>query len=120
MFRFFVGGIFVVTVDFGVYFFLKLILPLDVSKGFSFICAGAVGYVLNKYWTFKFAQASYIEMGRYAFINLMSLVVNVVINRQILNAWPGAILVALSAATAVTSIFTFVCFKWWVFRKAEA
>ena len=84
--RFLVGGAFVVSIDFGVYYLLKHIFPLDVSKGISFICAGAVGYVLNKYWTFKFAQASNIEMGRYALINLMSLVVNVVINRQILDA----------------------------------
>jgi lysophospholipase L1-like esterase len=30
--------------------------------------------------------------------------------------WPGAVWVALFIATTITSLFTFVFFKWWVFR----
>jgi putative flippase GtrA len=41
---------------------------------------------------------------------------NVLINQGILSLWQGAIWAALIIATTLTSLFTFVFFKWWVFR----
>jgi putative flippase GtrA len=74
------------------------------------------GYAINKYWTFKHKQPSYAEVGRYTFINFLALGVNVSTNQSILGLWPGAVWPALGFATAVTSLLTFICFKWWVFK----
>jgi len=116
MIRFLIAGSLINATDFSVYYVLFHFLPFGLSKGISFTCAGIVGYVLNKYWTFKHNQASYAEVGRYAFINVLALGINVLTNQSILNVWPRAVWVALIIATIVTGLFTFVCFKWWVFR----
>ena len=114
--RFLIAGTTVNATDFSVYFILFHFLPFSISKGISFTCAGIVGYLLLKYWTFKRNQASYVEIGRYALINFLALGINVLTNRSILERWPGAVWVALIIATALTGLFTFICFKWWVFR----
>lgn len=114
--RFLIAGTFVVATDFSVYYVLLRFLSVSTAKGLSFACAGIVGYILNKYWTFKHSQPSYAEIVRYAFINFLALGINVVTNRSILHVRPGAVLLALIIATTITSVFTFVCFKWWVFR----
>ncbi|MBF0385476.1 MAG: GtrA family protein [Candidatus Omnitrophica bacterium] len=116
IFRFLIAGTVVNATDFSIYYLLFHYLSLSISKGISFTCAGIVGYLLNKYWTFKFNQPSYAEGGRYLLINFLALGINVLINQILLSLWPGAVFVALVIATIVTSLFTFVCFKWWVFR----
>jgi len=110
------AGPLVGAIDFGVYYLLIRFAPFSLAKGISFTCAGIAAYLLNKYWTFSRNETSYAEIGRYAFINFLALGINVVTNQSILNAWPGAVLLALLIATTVTSVFTFICFKWWVFR----
>jgi len=114
--RFLIAGAIAGVVDFSAYFFLFHFLPFSVSKAISFTCAGIVGYLFYKYWTFKHKQASYAEVSRYALINFLALGINVLTNQHILNVWPGAVFVALVIATTLTSLFTFICFKWWVFR----
>src|SRR3989338_160434 len=110
--RFFIAGTIVNATDVGIYYFLLHFLSFSASKGISFICAGIVGYLLNKHWTFKYHQPSYAEAGRYILINSLALGINVLTNQSILNLWPGAIWAALVIATALTSLFIFVCFKW--------
>lgn len=114
--RYFVAGSFVVATDMGIYFFLIGFLPFYVSKGISFTCAGILGYVLNKYWTFQQAQRSYTEVGRYAVTNISALGFNVLTNQGILVLRAGAVGLALVTATALTSLLTYACFKWWVFK----
>ncbi len=116
--RFLIAGAMINGTDFSVYFILFHFLPYSLSKGLSFSCAGIVGYLLCKYWIFKRNRLSYAEMGRYALVNLLALGINVLTNQAILNIWPGTVLVALLTATALTGLFTFVCFKWWVFRTS--
>lgn len=118
MVRFLIAGAVITATDFGIYYLLFHFLPFSVSKGISFTCAGIVGYLLNKYWTFQRNQPSYSEIGRYALINFLALGVNVLTNQGILNARPGAVLLALVIATALTSALTFAGFKWWVFRAS--
>ena len=50
------------------------------------------------------------------FINTLALGINVFINHRILTHWHGTVFVALIIATSLTGLFTFVSFKWWVFR----
>ncbi len=114
--RFLIAGATINAVDFSIYYALFHFLPFSVAKGISFTCAGIVGYLLNKYWTFKHNRTSYAEIGRYALINFLALGINVLTNQSVLNLWPGAIWAALIIATILTGLFTFVCFKWWVFR----
>ncbi|MCX5699096.1 MAG: GtrA family protein [Candidatus Omnitrophica bacterium] len=115
--RFLTAGAIVNAADFSIYYILFHFLPFSLAKGISFTCAGIVGYLLVKFWTFKHNQpSSYSEVGRYALINSLALGINVLVNQSILNAWPGAVWLALIIATALTGLFTFACFKWWVFR----
>ena len=114
--RFLIAGAMINGTDFSVYFILFHVLSYSLSKGLSFSCAGIVGYLLCKYWIFKRNRLSYAEMGRYALVNLLALGINVLTNQAILNVWPGAVLAALLVATVLTGLFTFVCFKWWVFK----
>jgi putative flippase GtrA len=114
--RFIFAGTIVNVTDFSVYFILFHFLPFSLSKGISFTCGGIVGYLINKYWTFKINQPSYAEMGRYAIINFLALGINVLTNQLILSLWPGAVWPALIFATALTGLLTFICFKLWVFK----
>ena len=117
--RFLFAGTIVNATDFSIYYVLFHFFPFSVSKGISFTCAGILGYLLMKYWIFKRNQASFAEVGRYAFINSLALGVNVFTNHSILKLWHGNVFLALIIATVVTGLFTFVCFKWWVFRVKE-
>jgi uncharacterized protein (DUF2062 family)/putative flippase GtrA len=117
--RFLIAGAIVNAIDLWVYFLLFQFLSVSIAKGISFTCAGIAGYLLNKYWTFDRRQRSYAEVGRYALINLLALGINVLTNRGVLHAWPGAIWPALITATALTSLLTFILFKWWVFRPGH-
>ncbi len=114
--RFLISGAMINGTDFCVYFILFHFLPYSLSKGISFICAGVVGYLLCKCWIFKRNRMSYAEMGRYALVNFLALGMNVFTNQTILNVWPGSILAALLIATMLTGLFTFIFFKWCVFR----
>lgn len=116
IFRFLIAGILVTTVDVVIYYLLFHFLPFSLSKGISFTCAGVVGYVINKYWTFKQVQASYAEVRRFILINFLALGVNVFINQIVLYWQPGAVYLALTITTVFTSILIFICFKWWVYK----
>ena len=115
--RFSIAGTFVGATDFGIYYLLIHFLSFGFSKGISFTCAGIVAYVFNKYWIFQRNRpASYVEVGRYVIANVLALGINIIINQSILTVWPGAVLAALIIASMLTALFTFICFKWWVFR----
>ncbi|MCX5700443.1 MAG: GtrA family protein [Candidatus Omnitrophica bacterium] len=115
--RFLIAGTIINATDFSIYYILFHFLSFSISKGISFICAGIIGYLLNKFWTFKHNKpSSYAEVGQYALINFLALGINVLTNQSILNAWPRAVWVALIIATIITGLFTYICFKWWVFR----
>jgi len=118
MLRFCVAGGIVTATDFGIYYILFHFLSYNLAKGISFTTAGIVGYLLCKYWTFKSHRPSFVEVVRYAFINGVALGINVYINHHFLSMWPGAILQALIIATSLTGLFTFVFFKWWVFKPS--
>ena len=114
--RYFIAGALTNAIDFSIYFLLINVLSYNISKAISFTCAGIVGYLFNKYWAFERCQTSYAEGGRYAFISVLALGINIVTNRSILNIWPEQMLLGLVIASMATGLFTFICFKWWVFR----
>ena len=114
--RFLLAGSVINLTDYAVYLFLVRSLSFTVSKAISFTCAGITGYVINKYWIFKYGPPSYAEVGRYALINSVALGVNVATNQIILSLSPGAVVLAMVSASVLAGILTFVCFKWWVFK----
>ncbi|MCK9604159.1 MAG: GtrA family protein [Candidatus Omnitrophica bacterium] len=115
--RFIIAGTIVNATDFSIYYILFHFLSFNISKGISFACAGIVGYFLIKFFTFKNDKPlSYGEVGQYVLINSSALGINVFTNHTILRVWPGAIFLALIIATILTGLFTYACFKWWVFR----
>ncbi len=118
--RFLISGTTVNAIDFSVYYVLFHFLPFSISKGISFICAGIIGYFLIKFWTFKHKKPlSFAEVGQYVLINSFALGINVLTNQSILKFCPGRVLLALIIATVVTGLFTYICFKWWVFRALK-
>jgi len=119
--RFLIAGTIVNATDFSIYYILFHFLPYGVSKGISFMCAGIAGYFLIKFFTFKQHNKplSFAEVGQYALINSLALGINVLTNQSILRVSHGAVLLALITATIITGLFTFVCFKWWVFRTLK-
>ena len=116
--RFSVAGMIVTVTDFSIYYFLFHFLSFSLAKGISFTCAGILGYLLYKYWTFKHHQPSYSEVVRYTLVSLLALEVNVFTNQSVLNVRADPVYIALGIATVVTSLVTFVGFKWWVFRTS--
>jgi putative flippase GtrA len=113
--RFLMAGVIVNAVDFSIYYALYHFMFFSIAKTISFTCAGVVGYLLNKHWTFEMIQPSYAEAGRYLFVNVVALGCNVLTNQLVLSFWHGAIFPALIIASLATGSLTFVCFKWWVF-----
>ena len=117
--RFLISGTIVNATDFSIYYILFHFLPYSVAKGISFTCAGFVGYFLIKFFTFKQNKPlSYVEVGQYALINFLALGINILTNQTILRLWHGRVFLALIVATILTGLFTFTCFKWWVFRNS--
>ncbi len=115
--RFLIAGTFAGATDFGIYFSLIHFLSFSLAKGVSFTSAGIVAYLLNKHWVFQHSlPSSYSVVGRYWIINFLALEINIIINQSILDLWPGAVFWAVSIASMLTGLLTFVCFKWWVFR----
>jgi putative flippase GtrA len=114
--RFFIAGSVITATDFSIYYVLFHFFSYSVAKGISFTSAGIVGYLLSKFWIFKNDRLSFSEAIRYGFINLTALGINVSVNYYILSQRTGAVLAALIITTSLTALFTFVSFKWWVFR----
>ena len=117
--RFCVVSMMAGTTDFSFYYLSKMFLPVDISKGISFISAGIVGYFFNKYWTFSKSRRSRSETFRYVIAGLLLLAFNISANRGILLLWPGAIFPAVVAASLSTTLVSFVLKKVWVFKKVK-
>ncbi len=117
--RFLIAGVLINAIDFGVYYLLLHFFPYGLSKAVSFTCAGVVGYLLSKFLIFRHNQPSAGEIGRYVLINFLALGLNVLLNQSVLSVWRGSFSLAWIVATLSTGLFTFVCFKWWVFRVVK-
>ena len=117
--RFCIAGTIVNATDFSIYFILFHFFSYNISKAISFTCAGIVGYLLYKFWTFKEDQSSFSEIIRYIIANFLALGINVFINLFILSIWPKQVLGALIIATAITGLFAYILFKCWVFKLSS-
>lgn len=116
IFKFSLTGMIVVGVDMGVYSLLIHFLPYTIAKGISFTCGGVVAYFLNKHWTFAQKEKSNSEVSRFIIANGCALVVNVGTNNLILAVNSENVFIALITATSITAVFSYVIFKFWVFK----
>ncbi|MFH1061920.1 MAG: GtrA family protein [Candidatus Omnitrophota bacterium] len=115
--KFSISGMLAVAADFSIYYLLIGFLPSAIAKGISFTCGGIVAYLLNKYWTFKQKEKSAPEIFRFVLANSLALGLNIGSNEAVLYIDRQAVFLALSTATAITAIFTFIVFKFWVFKS---
>ncbi len=115
--RFLFGGGSAVVVDYIIYQLLMLAsLSQDISKALSFICGAAVGFVINKLWTFESAIFSKNEVLRYVILYSCTAIINAVVNRFTLKITALEML-AFLCATGVSTILNFLGQKFFVFRK---
>ncbi|MBP9854585.1 MAG: GtrA family protein [Candidatus Omnitrophica bacterium] len=114
--RFLFSGFIATAVDFAIYYLGLNFFPTVVAKGISFVCGGIVLYFLNKYWTFKQEDKSYTEVVRFIIGEVLAFIVNIGINELMLRL-SASVFLALVVATAVTTVFTFILFKYWVFSS---
>jgi putative flippase GtrA len=121
--RFLVVGTLSVLVDFGVYSALATGAGLAVSlaKAISYLAGVAVGFVLNKRWTFESSGRSWQEATTYFALYAVTLGVNVGCNRLVLT-WAGADHrpLAFVAATGVTTVLNFIGMRLVTFRQGIA
>ena len=121
---FFVIGCSSLIIDWGVYFFLFFgigIEPLN-SKIVSFAAGAMSGFVFNGILTFK-SQINFIRLMQYIALYTVSLALNTltfgaVLSRNIFSEKFGS-LIALIAATFVSSTLNFLGMRKWVFRMKK-
>jgi putative flippase GtrA len=118
--RFLVIGSSCVLVDLGIYGLLasQFGLRLDVAKAISYWAGVVVGFIGNKFWTFRSPQKSLREPLGYFALNCVSMVANIGCNRAVLIILgPNAIAPAFLFATGVTTCMNFVGMRFLVFRR---
>jgi putative flippase GtrA len=113
--RFLVAGFGAVSTDLATYYILLNFLNTDIAKGISFLLGTIVAFVINKYWTFEKTEKSYQQIVQFSVLYTLTLGVNVVINKFILDIF-GTTLLAFLIATGVSTVLNFIGQKWWVFR----
>jgi putative flippase GtrA len=113
--RFLVAGMSAVGTDLATYYLLLNFLNTDSAKAISFFLGTIVAFIINKYWTFEKHDKSYIEIMKFGALYSLTLGVNVITNKIILDNFSITIL-AFLIATGVSTVLNFIGQKWWVFR----
>ena len=113
--RFLVAGLSAVGTDMLVYYLLLTLLSSDVSKGISFFTGTVVAFIINKYWTFKKPKKSYKEVIQFGALYSLTLGLNVMTNKIVLD-YTSLVLLSFLIATGVSTVLNFVGQKWWVFK----
>lgn len=117
--RFLVGGGSAVIVDFILYRVLVHFgVDLSASKAISYVAGAAVGFVLNKFWTFECKKLSITEVLRYILLYACSAVANTVVNLVVMGVTSITIF-AFLCATGVSTIINFLGQKFFVFRQVD-
>lgn len=115
--RFLFGGGSAVVVDYLTYrLFMACGIGMDVAKGSSFICGAAVGFVINKLWTFESKRFSKGEVLRYVVLYACTATINALVNKAALAVLPAQ-LFGFLCATGVSTVLNFLGQKYFVFRK---
>jgi putative flippase GtrA len=118
--RFLVIGVSCVFVDLGIYRILvvQFGLRVDVAKAISYWGGVVVGFIGNKFWTFRSQQKSLREPLSYFALYCVTMVANIGCNRAVLSILgPNATGLAFLFATGVTTCLNFIGMRFLVFRR---
>jgi gtrA family protein len=114
--KFLVGGGTAVIVDFFTYkIFMVLGLERTIAKTLSFICGSIVGFIINKYWTFKSPKFQIKEILKYTVLYILTAFINSQVNKYTLLLF-GNEMFAFLCATGVSTILNFLGQKFLIFR----
>ena len=114
--KFLVGGGTAVIVDFFTYkIFMMLGLERTIAKTLSFICGSIVGFIINKYWTFKSPKFQIKEILKYTVLYILTALINSQVNKYTLLLF-GNEMFAFLCATGVSTILNFLGQKFLIFR----
>lgn len=113
--KFLVAGLSAVGTDLGIYYLLLNFLDSYIAKGISFLAGTVVAFIINKYWTFEKKEKSYIEIIRFAILYSITLGVNVLTNKLVLDN-SGIVMLSFIIATGVSTVLNFIGQKFWVFK----
>lgn len=116
MLKFGVGGGSAVLTDLAGYLVLKNMTHVSLAKGISFVMGSAVGFVINKLWTFESRQFSWGEIIKYILLYAFSATINAIVNKEILDV-SGSVMFGFLMATGVSTIINFLGQKFFVFKK---
>ena len=117
--RFLIGGGTAVVVDFLAYkVLLHFQVSITVSKTVSYICGAAVGFVINKFWTFESNSKKTIirEIPLYIVLYTITAFANTLTNSAVIYLFKNKGL-AFLCATGVSTVLNFLGQKYFVFRK---
>jgi putative flippase GtrA len=113
--RFLVVGISAVTIDLTTYYLLLDFLSHDIAKAISFLLGTIFAFVINKYWTFEKHKKSYTEVFQFGVLYSVTLGVNVLTNKMVIDN-TQMVFLAFLMATGASTVLNFIGQKWWVFR----
>ena len=114
--RFLIGGGSATLVDFMLYRLLVWAgLGLSPSKAVSYITGAAVGFLINKFWTFERKTLSGTEVLRYILLYAGSACANTLVNKLVIEI-TGLYFLAYLFATGVSTVINFLGQKFFVFR----
>ena len=115
--KFLVGGGTAVIVDFLTYkIFMILGIERTIAKTLSFICGSIVGFIINKYWTFKSSKFEIKEILKYIVLYIVTAFINSQVNKYILLLFESEMF-AFLCATGVSTILNFLGQKFLIFKK---
>lgn len=115
--RFLVGGGSAVIIDFVVYRLLVHFgTDMSLSKAISYVAGAAVGFVINKFWTFECTKLSFTEILRYIILYACSAFANMMVNAVVIYVTSMTVF-AFLCATGVSTIMNFIGQKFFVFRE---
>lgn len=114
--KFLVGGGSAVLVDAVLYALLKCYIDLSAAKIISYVAGAAVGFVINKLWTFESRRFRLSEIFKYIALYACSAMANAGVNRLVLWIIPNTVF-AFLCATGVSTIINFLGQKFFVFNK---
>ena len=115
--KFLVGGGTAVIIDFLTYkIFMILGIERTIAKTLSFICGSIVGFIINKYWTFKSSKFEIKEILKYIVLYIVTAFINSQVNKYILLLFESEMF-AFLCATGVSTILNFLGQKFLIFKK---
>jgi putative flippase GtrA len=113
-----VGGI-AAAVDFAALSLLHVMLAPTAAFSAAFAAGVVTHFLLNKYWTFRCARTDFLrQIAEYLLVVALNYVMQLIVFRGVLAAWPGAgVYLAKAAALPPGTVLGFFLFKKHVFKR---